>query len=92
MLSVRSKKELSQDCLLYTSGNLIYLVDGLDLGASDFAYPGTSIEKEMIPYINQALSGKTIYSQKIIDTTWGHIFTACYPIKDPDGTEYVIDH
>ena len=68
------------------------LVDGLDLGASDFAYPGTSIEKEMIPYINQALSGKTIYSQKIIDTTWGHIFTACYPIKDPDGTEYVIDH
>ena len=73
-------------------GNLIYLVDGLDLGASDFAYPGTSIEKEMIPYINQALSGKTIYSQKIIDTTLGHIFTACYPIKDPDGTEYVIDH
>lgn len=46
----------------------------------------------MIPYINQALSGETIYSQKIIDTTWGHIFTACYPIKDPDGTEYVIDH
>ena len=90
-------RSLNSTRYLYTAkrnkdGNLIYLVDGLDLGASDFAYPGTSIEKEMIPYINQALSGKTIYSQKIIDTTWGHIFTACYPIKDPDGTEYVIDH
>ena len=85
-------RSLNSTRYLYTAkrnkdGNLIYLVDGLDLGASDFAYPGTSIEKEMIPYINQALSGKTIYSQKIIDTTWGHIFTACYPIKDPDGTE-----
>lgn len=90
-------RSLNSTRYLYTAkrnkdGNLIYLVDGLDLGASDFAYPGTSIEKEMIPYINQALSGKTIYSQKIIDTTCGHIFTACYPIKDPDGTEYVIDH
>ena len=34
----------------------------------------------MIPYINSALSGKTIYSQETIDTTWGHIFTACYPV------------
>lgn len=71
---------------LYTAkcnkkGKLIYQVDGLDMGASDFAYPGTYIEKEMIPYINEALAGRTIYSQKIIDTTWGHIFTACYPIK-----------
>lgn len=71
-------------------GKLIYQVDGLDLGASDFAYPGTLIEKEMIPYINQALSGKTIYSQEIVDTTWGHIFTACYPIKDPEGSGKVI--
>lgn len=71
-------------------GKLIYQVDGLDLGASDFAYPGTYIEKEMIPYINEALAGRTIYSQKIIDTTWGHIFTACYPIKDPEGSGKVI--
>lgn len=80
---------------LYTAkcnkkGKLIYQIDGLDLGASDFAYPGTYIEKEMIPYINEALAGRTIYSQKIIDTTWGHIFTACYPIKDPEGSGKVI--
>ena len=80
---------------LYTAkrnseGKLIYLVDGLDLDTSDFAYPGTYIEDEMIPYINSALSGKTIYSQEIIDTTWGHIFTACYPVKATDGSNEII--
>ena len=88
-------RNLNSTRYLYTAkrnkeGKLIYQVDGLDLGASDFAYPGTLIEKEMIPYINQALSGKTIYSQKIVDTTWGHIFTACYPIKDSEGSGNVI--
>lgn len=60
-------------------GKPIYLIDGLDLEAPDFAYPGTYLEEEMVPYLEAALSGKTIHSQKIIDTTWGHIFTACYP-------------
>ena len=70
-------------------GKLIYLVDGLDYGTEDFAYPGTYIEKEMIPYIEKALAGETVYSQDILDTTWGHIFTACYPIKDTDSNEII---
>ena len=72
-----------------SDGKLIYLVDGLDYGADDFAYPGTYIEKEMIPYINRALSGEKVYSHDILDTTWGHIFTACYPIKDTTNNEIV---
>lgn len=53
-------RSLNSTRYLYTAkrnkkGKLIYQVDGLDLGASDFAYPGTYIEKEMIPYINEAL-------------------------------------
>lgn len=88
-------RSLNSTRYLYTAkrnkeGKLIYQVDGLDLGASDFAYPGTYIEKEMIPYINKALSGKTVYSQEIVDTTWGHIFTACYPIVAQDGSGEVI--
>ena len=80
---------------LYTAkqdadGRLIYLVDGLDLLAEDFAYPGTYIEEEMIPYISAALSGETIYSQEIMDTTWGHIFTACYPVRANDGSNEII--
>lgn len=88
-------RSLNSTRYLYTAkrnseGKLIYLVDGLDLDTSDFAYPGTYIEDEMIPYINSALSGKIIYSQEIIDTTWGHIFTACYPVKATDGSNEII--
>ena len=57
-------------------GKLIYVVDGLDPSAGDVRHPGDAIEKEMVPYIEKALSGKTVYSQEIVDTTWGPIFTA----------------
>ena len=40
----------------------------------------------------QALSGKTVYSQDIVDTTWGPIFTACYPVTAEDGSNDVIDN
>ena len=56
----RLQKELSElrklnpTRYLYTAkmgadGRPIYLIDGLDLDAKDFAYPGTYIEKEMVP-------------------------------------------
>ena len=54
-------------------GRLIYVVDGLDPSAGDVRHPGDPIEKEMVPYIEKALSGKTVYSQDIVDTTWGPI-------------------
>ena len=73
-----------------TEGQIVYLVDGLDLSAEDFAYPGTLLEEEMIPYIDAALSGERIYSQEIMDTTWGHIFTACYPVYAPDNGHEII--
>lgn len=72
-------------------GKLIYVVDGLDPDAGDVRHPGDYIEDEMIPYIDQALSGKTVYSQDIVDTTWGPIFTACYPVRaNLDGTGNVV--
>lgn len=88
-------RSLNSTRYLYTAkrneeGRLVYLIDGLDLGAEDFAYPGTYIEEEMIPYLESALAGETIYSQEIIDTTWGHIFTACYPVVANDGTGDII--
>ena len=88
-------RTLNSTRYLYTAkrgddGRLIYLVDGLDLDAEDFAYPGTYIEEEMIPYIDDALAGNTTYSREIVDTTWGHIFTACYPVKASDGSGEII--
>ena len=93
--SLNELRSLNSTRYLYTAkrdadGRLICLVDGLDLLAEDFAYPGTYIEEEMIPYISAALDGETIYSQEIMDTTWGHIFTACYPVRATDGSHEII--
>ena len=72
-------------------GKLIYVVDGLDPDAEDVRYPGDYIEEEMVPYIDRALSGETVYSQDIVDTTWGPIFTACYPVRaNLDGTGEIV--
>lgn len=70
-------------------GKLVYVVDGLD--SDDVRHPGDYIEEEMVPYIDRAISGENVYSQDIIDTTWGPIFTACYPVSaNHDGTGEII--
>ena len=72
-------------------GKLVYVVDGLDPDADDVRHPGDYIEDEMVPYIDRAISGENVYSQDIIDTTWGPIFTACYPVTaNHDGTGEII--
>ena len=72
-------------------GKLVYVVDGLDPDADDVRHPGDYIEDEMVPYIDRAISGENVYSQDIIDTTWGPIFTACYPVRaNHDGTGEII--
>lgn len=93
--SLNEIRTLNSTRYLYTAkrgddGKLIYQIDGLELDAEDFAYPGTYIEKEMIPYIEDALNGKTTYSQDVVDTTWGHIFTACYPVNDNEDSSKII--
>lgn len=79
---------------LYTAkrneaGKLIYLIDGLDMDAKDFAYPGDPIEEEVIPYLEAVLDGEISFSQDIIDTHWGHIFAAFYPVYSKDNPEEV---
>lgn len=72
-------------------GKLIYVVDGLDSDAGDVRHPGDYIEDEMVPYIERALSGENVYSQDIVDTTWGPIFTVCYPVRSNlDGTGDIV--
>ena len=72
-------------------GKFVYVVDGLDSDADDVRHPGDYIEEEMVPYIDRAISGENVYSQDIIDTTWGPIFTACYPVSaNLDGTGEII--
>lgn len=83
-------RSLNATRYLYTAtrgadGRLIYLVDGLDPSAEDFRKPGDYIEEEVIPYIEDALAGNTTYSNEIVDTTWGHIFSANYPVRAENG-------
>ncbi|MDD6190058.1 MAG: ATP-binding protein [Firmicutes bacterium] len=90
--SIREMKNLRY---LYTAGrneegNLVYLIDGLDMSVDDFACPGTVIEDEMIPYIEDALKGEKSYTDKIIDTSWGHIYAACYPVYSKEKPNKVV--
>ena len=89
-------RTLNSTRYLYTAtkneeNKLIYVVDGLDPTAKDVRHPGDYIEDEMIPYIEKALSGQIVYSQDIVDTTWGPIVTACYPVTDEsNGSSEVV--
>ncbi len=88
-------RTLNSTRYLYTAtrgkdGRLIYLIDGLDPDAEDFRRPGDYIEPEVVPYMESAMSGETTYSNEIVDTTWGHIFTANYPIITTDGSDEIV--
>lgn len=80
-------RELGDLRYLYTAkenkqGELVYVVDGLSESAADFRYPGDLIESEIQKELNEALSGKTVLPNKILDTDWGNIFIAYYPLHD----------
>lgn len=77
---------------LYTAkinslGEYIYVIDGLDYNASDFAKPGTPIEKELYEYMRAALRGEVMVSDHIMETEWGPVATAYYPISLPRHSE-----
>lgn len=70
---------------LYTAkrtddGTFIYVVDGLPFESDDFRAPGDPIEEEIISEMNRALAGEVVYPNDIMDTGWGYVFVAYYPI------------
>lgn len=83
-------RELGDLRYLYTakrsdSGDLVYVVDGLPDSANDFRYPGDLIEPEIQDELTRALGGETVLPDKILDTDWGNIFIAYYPLHDGNG-------
>ncbi len=68
-----------------SSGELIYIVDGLSQNANDFRYPGDQIESEIQDELSEALKGKTVLPNKILNTDWGNIFIAYFPLHDDSG-------
>lgn len=83
-------RELGDLRYLYTakrseSDELIYVVDGLPEDAEDFRYPGDLIEPEIQNELDRALEGKIVLPDKVLDTDWGNIFIAYYPLHDENG-------
>ena len=60
-------------------------MDGLSESAADFRYPGDLIEPEIQQELHEALSGKTVLPDKILDTGWGNIFIAYSPLHNGQG-------
>lgn len=74
---------------LYTAtrteeGDFIYVVDGLNLDAEDFRYPGDRIEADISSEMKKAMDGEVVLPTKIKDTDWGKIFITYFPIHDGD--------
>lgn len=80
---------------LYTAkvagdGTYIYVVDGLPMQEKDFASPGTPIEKELFEYMEKGLRGESVISDDFMDTEWGKICTAYFPIYNNPADVYGI--
>lgn len=70
---------------LYTAhisddGVYVYGIDGLPAEAEDFAAPGTPIEEELYGYMEKSLGGESAFSGDFMDTGWGTVCTASFPI------------
>lgn len=70
-------------------GTLIYVVDGLPESSADFRYPGDAIEPEIQEDLDRALKGTVVLPDRILDTDWGHIFIAYYPLHDTENKKVV---
>ncbi len=83
-------KEISSAQYLYTAtkrkdGTLIYHIDGLDESSEDFRYPGDLIEPDFQPDLERALNNEIVMPDDIINSAWGDVFVAYYPIHDKNG-------
>lgn len=67
------------------SGELVYVVDGLDLDNELFRHVGDPIEDEIIPDLEQSLRGETVFADEIISTEWGIVYTVFFPFSDDEG-------
>lgn len=60
-------------------GTLIYLVDSLNAGESDFRQPGERIEPEILEEVRKAVNGDTVLPNRMCNTPWGKFFWAYFP-------------
>ncbi len=75
---------------LYTAkfneqGEMIYHIDGLDEDDPDFRFVGDLMEEEFQEPLLTALNDEIVVPNDILNTEWGSVFVAYYPIHDENG-------
>lgn len=63
---------------------IVYVIDGLDLGAADFRFIGDPVETEILPQLNMCLKGNTVTATEVLYTEWGPIFLTCWPVRNEE--------
>ncbi len=86
---LESVKEISAAKYLYTAirnedGELIYHIDGLPYDDPDFRDPGDLIEPDFQEDLTLALTDTIVMPDDILQTTWGDVFVAYYPLHNSD--------
>ncbi len=66
-------------------GELIYHIDGLAADDPDFRNVGDLIEPEFQEPLIQALNNEIVMPGDILDTEWGHVFVAYFPLTNEEG-------
>jgi diguanylate cyclase (GGDEF)-like protein len=78
-------REISSLRYLYTvkrndQGAWIYLIDGQDPHIPDFYAPGSPVEEELWPWIEQATTGEAAPVHTIQQTAYGPVYTSFWPV------------
>ncbi len=83
-------RSISGTKYLYTAttndnGDLIYHIDGLPQRDNDFRNVGDLIEPEFQEPLLSALSGEVVMPDDILETEWGNVYVAYYPLHNDQG-------
>lgn len=87
---LNSIREIAHVRYLFTaarrdSGEVVYVIDGLDLDSEDFRFINDPVEDEILPQVNACLDGKALKSGEIMNTSWGVILLTCTPLRDSEN-------
>ncbi len=83
-------RTISEIKYLYTAtknenGDLIYHIDGLPYDDPEFRNVGDLIESDFIEPLSKALQNNIVMPDDILETPWGSVFVAYYPLHDEEG-------
>lgn len=84
---LNSIREIAHVRYLFTaarrdSGQVVYVIDGLDLDSEDFRFINDPVEEEILPQVNACLDGEVFKSGQTMNTSWGVILLTCTPLRD----------